>query len=305
MFSVTEEHRRNGITILQQTFNVSPVFYDEKQAADYINAEYDKIIVGSDAIWAFENYPLKTPMLPVFPNFYFLNQSIKIPKYSYGCCIGNSSISNLTQEIQLSLSKKLKDFKLISVRDNQTALFVNSLTNYITTRVPDPTFLYEPTLDIIHLKNKLIKLGVNFNKFIILVSDPTPDIINFTKHIDVPNKLVFSMNKTDKLLSIEKLELNPLEWAAVFGLADLSITNRMHPCIMSILHNKPFITFDRRQKVLDLVEYFKIPLVLSQNYQQLLRHWDSYDLPKKRIAYQRIGESFCRRIIVDNKKIFI
>jgi hypothetical protein len=299
----TELHKKRSIVNFQKIFPVSPKFYNEQQASEYINKNYEKIIVGSDAVWAFESYPRITPMQPGLPNFYFLPSSIKISKFSYGCSMGNSNSSLIPKSIIEELGERLSQFTLLSARDMHTKKFAELLSHAEVSKVPDPTFLcnFNECVDVGVLKNKISSIGIDFKKFTILVTDAekNANVINFANKIKIKNKQILSTHKLKQVLSLESLELSPLEWSKLFGLVDLSIISRMHPAIMCLLQNKPFITFDNRIKTLDLFNVFGIQdsvFYKNCNVIKLVESWESFKIPQKIENYKTIGEKFIKRI---------
>ncbi len=298
----TENNRRKALQQFQTLFPVSPCFYDEAAAVAYVNSNYDKIIVGSDAVWACEKYPKATAMQPLIPTFYFLPTTITIPKYAYACSIASSKYGKLPKKLQTQLSSRFDDFVVIGTRDINTQTFVNNLTHTLTIRTPDPTFLcdFSQYVDNQKLKTKLIQHGVDFNKQVILCSDIKKATRKFLPQITTNTRQIISTHPSNTGLSLASLQLSPFEWYALFGLVDFVITHRMHPTIMCLLHNTPFMTFDTRPKTKDLLGYFNL---LDKVYPdanripQLINNWSQFNILSTCQQIKQLGTQFCNDYI--------
>ncbi len=225
----------------------------------YIQNRYGALIVGSDEVWKLhyqrrfglllrQDDPWHVP----FPNVYWPNKIIRIPKIAYAACIGQTNWILIPCRHKKIMRDCLSDFRLIGVRDKRTIYFLDWLDPALASRaewVPDPTFSFDflSTVDIVALKMKLVDAGVDFSRPRCLLAMPDSD---FSRLISNSFKskgyqiisLTFSNQFAD--IDLTKYSFDPLEWARIFGLVDICATVRMHGCIASLLNKTPFVAID-------------------------------------------------------------
>jgi polysaccharide pyruvyl transferase WcaK-like protein len=249
----------------------------DKDAFNYIEKNYNAIIVGSDEVWKLKYSRFfkmqKDPLFPPFPNIYWPDTDLKSYFFAFATSVGDSDVKSFPLRHRLVMSSALERFTYLGFRDKKTANFIQSLDNNLCEKsffVPDPTFGTDvlSVVDIKNLKVKLSSLGVNFSKPLLLVISNNfvgqeQLINNFKKQgyqsisLSIENKLVD--------VDLSKVFLDPLEWAAIFMFADFCIIERFHGCVYSIIFSKPFMAVDFREKKLgdetkikDLLERFNL-----------------------------------------------
>ncbi len=233
-----------------------------------IKDDYDAVVTGSDELWKLKYtkryfgllYEQKDPWCPPFPNVYWPDESIRIPKIAYAVSVGSTDWRIIPQKHTMRMKRILSQYSLLGVRDQRTMSFLEWLDANIADKaewVPDPTFSIDllSFVDRESLKQKLQRWGVDFNRpriCTVLRSSPElhDDII---KEVKKKGFQVVSLSLPNSIADVDLSHkgFTPLEWFGVFGLMDICITQRMHTCISCILQNTPFIAVDFYNNSLD------------------------------------------------------
>jgi hypothetical protein len=261
---------RSEVRFEQQ--NNAPVF-------DYINRSYRALLVGSDEVWKLKYrkrlwglfVDQKSPSYPAFPNSYWPDRRVKVPKIGYAVSIGGKMDWSAIPRSHINLMRNiLADFSLIGYRDQRTLDFLKWIDPGMASTaewVPDPTFSHNILDDVNKqgLKRRLEEYGVDFSKPRVCVllhpSYSEKSVINRffnqgyqTIGLSVPNENV-SIDLSNKYFT-------PIEWFSVFGLMDACVSERMHGCIACLQNGTPFIAIDHRNpyheesKIQDLMRSF-------------------------------------------------
>lgn len=230
--------------------------------AAYLKEHYDLVIVGSDAVW---NWIKRG-----FPNPYLLDFS-GLVRMSYAA--SSYGMDYLTQnESNLSLfASALSGYSFVGVRDSYTADFVSKITKgTVTPNINcDPTFFLDlkevakdafPKTDNpwVELKKKY---RIPLDKKIIGVMESNSRAIteirqNFKDYFFV--SLYSFTREADLFLG----ELAPCEWALIFGMFELTLTNYYHGTLLSLVNETPVISSDRTD--FSKIHLGKIPDVMTK-----------------------------------------
>ena len=228
----------------------------------YLKDHYDIVIVGSDAVW---NWIKRG-----FPNPYLLDFS-GLVRMSYAA--SSYGMDYLTQnESNLSLfASALSGYSFVGVRDSYTADFVSKITKgTVTPNINcDPTFFLDlkevakdafPKTDNpwVELKKKY---RIPLDKKIIGVMESNSRAIteirqNFKDYFFV--SLYSFTREADLFLG----ELAPCEWALIFGMFELTLTNYYHGTLLSLVNETPVISSDRTD--FSKIHLGKIPDVMTK-----------------------------------------
>ncbi len=223
----------------------------------YINRRYQGIIVGSDQVWKLKyNKRLRglvirqdSPMYPAFPNVYWPDTGLQIPKIAYAVSIGRTDWRTISQTHQIKMRKFLSDFSLLGVRDQRTLAFLEWLDTDTAKRaewVPDPTFSFD-SLSLVNknlLKQKLEQYGVDFSRPRLGVIVRNTQVTNMViQQLKEKGYQVVGLTERNPVSDVELFEkdFTPLEWASIAGFMDFVLTQRMHGAISCILNNTPFV----------------------------------------------------------------
>jgi len=226
-----------------------------------LGERYQALVYGSDEVWklryrrrllGFGKVAQSDPFFPAFPNAYWPDPSLKIPRFAYAVCVGETRPHLVPGEHRAIMRDSIASLSLIGVRDTETKRFVEWLDPANAARVqhvPDPTFSVS-LVDESHLESARLKLtawGVDFSRPTVVVLcrygrliQPALQRLRSRGYQSVG--LVLKNGCVD--LDLSGKPLTPLEWMAAFRLFDLCISERMHACISCLLQGTPVIALD-------------------------------------------------------------
>lgn len=298
----------------------------DEDAIDYIEKNYDAIIVGSDEVWKLDYSRFlkiqKHPLYPPFPNIYWPVFNLKCLFFAFAVSVGSSRFGSLPLKHKALMNSALKKFIYLGLRDKKTFNFVQFIDNNLLEKslfVPDSIFGVDilSFVDIESLKVKLSSLGVNFSKPLLLV---------ISNEFVGQEKLIYKFKERgyqsialsikNKFVDVDLSEayLSPFEWAALFSFANFCISERFHGCICSIIFSKPFVAVDFREKNLgdetkikDLLERFSLkdfrytPSVkqskpLLGHFKNTLEEKDLKNIEAQKNEFKSILENYALRI---------
>ena len=200
---------------------------------DYVNCDtvsvrnngYDAIIVGSDQIWNI--------------TFDFINCNHFMPinhlkKISFSASFGIESIP-----FDCEISKSLRSYKAISVRENAGAKIVEEFTGRKAIVLVDPTMLLtKEEWRKIEKKPNKAKEGYILTYFL---SPKCEQAVKKLDEIKGERHVYELLDPLDKVAG----KAGPAEFLWLFDHADIILTDSFHACVFSFLFGKPFIVYDR------------------------------------------------------------
>ena len=231
------------------------------------------------------------------------------------------------------MKESIESFNLLSVRDNRTLEFLKWLkienSNEVSI-IPDPVLSFDliPYIDLRFLKDKLIKLGIDFTKARMGIYSSQCNvmdrIINHLRRRDIQIVAISDyLGEVD--ISLVENGFTPIEWAFIPRFMTYCISNRMHGCITNLINNTPFIALDLRDKpelkgttkIRDLLKSFDLSEYywgIHTNYESeilnicdfLVDHtWPTKKVhtgikKRKQIAYSYINKAKC---ILENEAL--
>lgn len=212
---------------------------------DYINNRYDIIIVGSDAVWAYnKGLGLENP-------YWLFGEKLKCIKLSYAASAYSLDIRSVSTQEKNYIKDCLKSFSYIGVRDTETYNFIKSTDKTLNVNMNcDPTVLLrEP--DYNYGKDILNHYGVNTKKKIISI------MLNNNKYMDtIQNYLgnsyeyvnIYTRNRwTDRYVKFNNkflYQLSPYEWYHIYSNCFINFTNYFHGTLLALKGDVPTISFD-------------------------------------------------------------
>lgn len=218
-----------------------------EEVFEYLNGRYDILVVGSDAVWAYnKNLGLKNP-------YFLFGDKLQCHKMSYAASAYSLDQSRMTQKEVSYIGECLNSFEYIGVRDEETQKLVQRCAPTMTVyRNCDPTVLL-PTPSRKEALSILREKGVDTNKQVVTIMSRgahySPMIQNYlgTRKYEFINlyqreslKDMFSL-KTPKFI----YDLSPLEWYKIYAGASLNITTMFHGTLLALKSGVPTISFDR------------------------------------------------------------
>ncbi len=194
-------------------------------------SQYDYVICGSDQIW-------NPTLTNGFDDVYFANFKSNALKISYAASIGKSSFND---EEEKTFKELLKNFDIISVRENKLEEYIKKITTYEAQTVVDPTLLLESDDYAIFLKDVPYK---NYILQYTLIDDPKLDAI-VEKIASTYNFKIVELRYEKKLFRRNRIQVadaGVYEFLSLIKNAEIVITNSFHGTIFSILFKKLFYT---------------------------------------------------------------
>ena len=217
---------------------------DYSRIYEYINGRYDLVIVGSDAVWAYNHHlGLRNP--------YWLGPEIKCMKMSYAASAYSLDVKKVSSEERKYIAECLEGYAYIGVRDQETFDFVQSVGSGKEVNLNcDPTVLL-PKPDVDMGKCILARLGVDVSKKIVsfmISGNPYVDVIQKKLGRDYEYVMLLSQNRiSDRLLPKGRhflCDLSPYEWYTVFSCFCLNITKYFHGTLLALKSGVPTVSFD-------------------------------------------------------------
>lgn len=229
--------RRECFFNFNKNINVSKEVIYHNNYNKNLGEKYDYFIIGSDQIW---NYGFQGR----FSSFTFAPFASRRKRIALSASFGTDNIPNE----KLYLYEGLKDMYAISVREDAGKKLVKEITGR-----DEAVVLIDPTMVLdIEEWEKVMKKPENFlNKKYILkyflgtVSQERRKEIqrvaneNDYEIIDVMDKKSF-------------YNIGPAELLYLWKNASLVVTDSFHSCIFSLLFNKPFVVFERKNASINM-----------------------------------------------------
>lgn len=203
-----------------------------------LNKIYDAFVCGSDQIWS----PLG------FDDKYFLSfvdESLKM--IAYAPSMGNNRTDN--EHLKEEMSKNLRRFSNLSVRENDGKKLINDLTGQTAKLVLDPTLLLsKDNWDSFILHKKIKKLS-NKPYIICYFLGDSKKYIKYVSMLSKKTGLPYYVIpvKKDQYADSHKIlfETGPAEFISLIKNARYVCTDSFHGMAFSIIYNVPFTTFKR------------------------------------------------------------
>lgn len=235
MLKLLPKHRtlKKFHSFFAENYNLSKI---KTQNPSELKLDYDIYVCGSDQIW---NPQITTENKSINQN-YFLAFTTAGKKISYASSMGSYRYS--ADEIK-QVAFYLKDFDSISVRELDSAIYLNKAIGRPIEHVLDPTLLlnkedWTSALNIqksppkkpyllvyVLLKNKVLSQTVNaiaqiLNLEVIVIDQNPITTMRCSKHVN---------------------DAGPKEYIELFSNASFVITNSFHGCAFSVNFNIPFL----------------------------------------------------------------
>lgn len=231
--------------------------YRYEKLCEFINREYDVVVIGSDEVLS-----VGRNIMRPFPNIYWPNNSVKIPKLTYAGSANRSNYCNLESSQQQFVSSVLKDYKYIGVRDQHTYDQILSLDNQFRPNMNgDPTFLVDFNSGFENIKKSLqYKLKALTDKPIMAIMTTNDRLgLKLKEHFG-DEFFILAVYYPNKGADYYYADMTPFEWAIGFSLYNCCVTQLFHGTIFNIKNNLPFISIDnnpqydgRSTKISDLL----------------------------------------------------
>lgn len=196
-------------------------------------SEYDYAITGSDQVW--HNWSNTDEEL----KYFYLNFINKERRIAYAPSFGFSTISN-----DIDIHKEgLKGMENLSCREKRGIEIIKELTGKEATLVPDPTFLLgkedwmkfedKPEYEVKKEFVVVYFLGTLDDKAKLMIGQFSEKNIQVINLMDSDNKYYLS---------------TPNHFVWLIHHAQCILTDSFHACVFSIMFNKKFVSFRRKDR---------------------------------------------------------
>lgn len=208
-------------------------------------AQYDLIIVGSDAIWN-DNQCL------IYPNPYYLSKDIRALKVSYAASTYGMQYKTLTEDYKKHILETLKTFDFIGIRDRETEKYLDFLgiTEYLHT--PDPSMFFP--FDVIRTNEMLERLKKKLKRAGIDVDQPIYAVMGgnwlgrIARNALGNGKQLVAIYTQNRYADAFIADLHPFEWACIFSLFTATFTSYFHGTIFSLQNGVPTFTIEEASR---------------------------------------------------------
>lgn len=241
---IAELKKFSAFRAMQKYLTLSPKSFctsNLQKLYSYIDKRYDVLIIGSDAVfnWNQTNFP--TAFIPDYP--------FSIPVYTYAASVHGMRFYSVGQDKLQSCGKVFERMECIGVRDNCSEKFVKMCNpNAKTMHCCDPTlFIDKDTIyqKGISAKEKIQrKYGFSLDSKYIVVMAPDSNMVKeITEHYGEEYKIISVFVKS-AYADYYVAELNPFEWTVVLKQASLVVTSYFHGTLLSLVQGTPTIVLD-------------------------------------------------------------
>jgi len=214
---------------------------DLEKVYRYIEKEYNFLIIGSDAVFNWNQTGFPTPFIP--------NRKLNIPVLTYAASVHGLKYLEVDSNDIMQCKKAFEYFSFVGTRDSCSEQFVKYCNSSIV-----PVHCCDPTV-FIDVKKLAVeagdfrkrinsKYGISLNKKYIVIMSPSNSLIDEIKAYysdEYTFVYVFEAPKGEKNFLFD---LSPFEWAEVLGNASVVITRYFHGALLSLAHGVPIVVVD-------------------------------------------------------------
>ncbi len=229
-----------------------------EKLCNHLNNHYAAIVIGSDEVLTVG----KSRMRP-FPNIYWPNELVKIPKLTYAGSANRSNYAKLNSADRSFVSSVLKNYDYVGVRDQHTHEQIQSLDLGLSVHMNcDPCFLVEYKDEYSYaLESVKTKLQKITSKPVLAIMTKNNRLGSLVKKAFGDKYFILAVYYPNKAADHFLAGLTPFEWAVSFSLYAGCVTQLFHGTVFSIKNKLPFISIDnnaiydgRSSKISDLLE---------------------------------------------------
>lgn len=207
---------------------------------DYLNAHYDIVVAGSDAIW---NYVVRG-----FPNPYFLDASVHCKKLSYAASCYGMQYENIPEEQKKKIGEILSGYSFLGVRDKESEKFLDEVGCTLTPmHTCDPAVFVDVNdlpVDEAVLHQKLTERGFDIHRPAIAVMAHN-EMCDMVRRFYGNQYQIVALYNYCENADVNLYDLTPYEWAYVFRYFKLTFTIFFHGTILSLRNGTPVICVSR------------------------------------------------------------
>ncbi len=202
---------------------------------------YDAVVVGSDTVW-------HEPVVGRLINSYlleFIPDGDDVRKIAYAASIGGET--EISKEYRNLFIKELPKFHAISVREQQSAPVIQSVSNMAVADVCDPSLLLGQA-DYEKIEHE-IRTPKHYIAVFDLAGDPEIKKVALELKEKTGYECVNISFSPLKWVDKNYYGVSPNEWLSLIHKADFICTNSFHGTCFSLIYEKPFIFVPVRKGV--------------------------------------------------------
>lgn len=209
---------------------------DYTEVFQYVNDNYDALIIGSDAVW---NYISRG-----YPNPYFPDSRVTVYKLSYAASCYGMDFMKCAEDTRKSIASVFDGFDFIGVRDTATEEMVRwSGSTAVPIHTCDPTAV----LDIENLpvcksdfEKKLAARGFDFSRPAIgMMGDDA--MFSMIKKMYGDRYQIVALYNYIQGADVNLYDVSPFEWAYAFRYFKVTFTTFFHGTMLSLRNGVPLI----------------------------------------------------------------
>jgi len=212
-----------------------------KKLCAYIDERYDALIIGSDAVFNWNQTMFPTAFIPEYP--------FSIPVYTYAASVHGLRFYSVDPTMLDRCGKVFEHMEYVGVRDNCTEQFVKLCAeNANTIHCCDPTLFIDQEVIYqkgIGVKEKIEKkYGLSLDSKYIVVMAPDSNMIKAISERYGKEYKIVSVFVRSSCSDCYVDDLNPFEWTVVLKQAALVVTSYFHGTLLSLVQGTPVIVLD-------------------------------------------------------------
>lgn len=207
--------------------------------------DFDAYIVGSDVVWK------PSILLSKDEKVYFLsflNENTDKIKIAFAASVGTAD-NNILKKYRVLYKEKVENFDYVSVREKQTADFLNSIMTKKAITLMDPVFLLDKKEYINLIGTKKVKEKYIYFYMLELNEMAVEYAIYLSEKTGY--KILYDLHTLDNMRLVKKLKKygypcvndGPLEFLEKIQYSEYVVTNSFHGTAFSIIMQKEFYTF--------------------------------------------------------------
>ncbi|MGB2753647.1 MAG: polysaccharide pyruvyl transferase family protein [Phycisphaerae bacterium] len=215
---------------------------DTGRAMAYIEANhYDLIVVGSDTVLKLPPGGTREEPLPV----YWLSPSLPCRKVACAASASTLTYDSLGDAMRKKMADAVHAFDLVGVRDDMTFELMGALGLKGDPRlamVPDPTFTLD--FDPKPAETLLRRAGIDPARPTVGIQVPRPSVsVPLARHFKSKGFQIVMLDGEGPA-DYAPFGVAPFEFAGIYGCFVLTITDRFHGSIFSLLNGTPVVAVD-------------------------------------------------------------
>nr|WP_295269208.1 polysaccharide pyruvyl transferase family protein [uncultured Blautia sp.] len=211
-----------------------------KELYNYIEKNYQILIIGSDAVFNWNQNG--------FPSAFIPDYDFKIPVLTYAASVHGLSYFDAEQTIIEKCKDTFANMDSVYVRDECTEKFVKFCNSNVNPKhACDPTFLIDfKKLYKLGHRNKVEifkKYKINEGNYIVLMlQDEKISRMVYNRYHD--NYVIVSTFMNNPCSDVFLYDLTPIEWCLILKDASAVVTNYFHGTLLSLEQGVPTMVID-------------------------------------------------------------